>query len=325
VIVSSAPLRISFSGGGSDYKVHYEIFGGAVFGSAINKRVYVFVNPLNKFSDENIRFTYRITESVDNIDDLQHPVVREVLKYFKVNKRINIGTMSDLPGKTGLGSSSAFTVALVKAISEFVGKPLEKQQICETSYAIERDILGEAGGIQDHLHATYGGLRLYELRSQGISISDDCISADFNNYVRQRMLLIRVGENRNSAEVAQQTIKAMGEAEKLKMIEMSASIARTTFRNFCEMTDHEGKFAAIEEAIQQNWEAKKIFQHFDSEITSKEIMKLKASGGRSFKVCGAGNTGFLLVSFANPISELPNNIGTQSFELTSRGVEAFEY
>ena len=193
MIVSSAPLRVSFAGGGSDYKSYYEKHGGSVFGSAIDKRVYIFINNLSHISDENIRFTYRYTESVQKIQEIKHPVVREALKYFDVSGRINIATMADLPGKSGLGSSSAFTVALVGGLSRFINRDLSQSEIVNISYMIEREVLKEPGGIQDHLHAVYGGMRLYKLSENGVIVSDSFLNPALEKISQLNFLLKKIG------------------------------------------------------------------------------------------------------------------------------------
>ena len=121
MIASSAPLRISYLGGGTDYQNYFGQYGGLVIGASINMKVFVFLNELSTVAEENVRFTYRKIESVVSLMEIKHPVVREVLKIYAPNERLNIATFADLPGKSGLGSSSAFTVALITAVQAFAG------------------------------------------------------------------------------------------------------------------------------------------------------------------------------------------------------------
>ena len=324
MIVSSAPLRVSFSGGGSDYRQHFGLHGGAIFGSAINKRVYVFVNPLSKFSNESVRFTYRITESVQNVDELQHPVVREVLKIFGVKNGINIATLSDLPGNTGLGSSSAFTVALIKALSTHTGKQMSADEIWRLGYKIEREILGESGGIQDHLHATFGGLRHYSFTGSELKYSEDLISETFRKLFKNRALLIRVGETRESEKAAAETALSIQNPAKLLEIMKSAEIATMGYENFLKSSSDDERFQVLSHAINQNWKSKVQFQNIANKTLDQKIKGLMDSGGVSFKLCGAGDSGFLLTLFESIKPETYLEKDVEVFELDSRGVESFE-
>jgi D-glycero-alpha-D-manno-heptose-7-phosphate kinase len=324
VIVSSAPLRISFSGGGSDYKQHYEVHGGAVFGSAINKRVYVLVNPLSKFSNESIRFTYRVTESVHSLESLKHPVVREALKIFNIKGNINIATLSDLPGNTGLGSSSAFTVALIMALAKYTKSDLSTNEVWQLAYKIEREILGETGGIQDHLHATFGGLRYYTFTKDNVTVSNDLMTDSLRKTFNSQALLVRIGEVRQSGIAASETLLSIQDPIKLLEIKESAAIASRSYDNFIKGNSDVEQFRVISDAINQNWKAKVKFQNTDSASVDERIKFLSSLGGIGFKLCGAGNSGFILALFDSlkPDSEITKN--SESFALDSRGVEAFE-
>jgi D-glycero-alpha-D-manno-heptose-7-phosphate kinase len=173
MIASSAPLRISYLGGGTDYQNYFSQYGGLVLGASINMKVYVFLNELSKVAEENVRFTYRKIESVTSLMEIKHPVVREVLKIYAPNERLNIATFADLPGKSGLGSSSAFTVALITALQALAGNQnLEPKFVAENAINIERKILNEVGGIQDHYHATCGNLRSYRFGNFETKISE---------------------------------------------------------------------------------------------------------------------------------------------------------
>jgi D-glycero-alpha-D-manno-heptose-7-phosphate kinase len=325
MIVSSAPLRISFSGGGSDYKEHYIKHGGAVFGSAINKRVYVFVNPLSKFSNENIRFTYRVTESVSNLQDLKHPVVREALKIFNIKGNINIATLSDLPGNTGLGSSSAFTVALINALAKYTKNNLGLDEVWRLAYSIEREILGESGGVQDHLHATFGGLRYYELSKNKVEYSDNLITEPLNNIFKKRALLIRIGQTRKSEISANETILSIHDPVKVLEIKKSADIASRSFNEFSSTDLDDGRYNAICDGVNQNWQSKINFQNINDQSLLEKISYLKSLGGISFKLCGAGSSGFILAFFDGTNLETSLSEQSEQFELDSRGVETFEY
>lgn len=295
MIYSSAPLRVTFAGGGSDYKSFYEAYGGAIFGSAIDKRVHVFINPLSKFSTEKIRFTYRITESVDKVDHIEHPVVREALRYFEISDLINIATMADIPGNTGLGSSSAFTVALVSGLARYKGVNLDRLSIAKISYYIERELIGEAGGIQDHLQAAFGGMRLYNLQKSGISVSNSLLDNNVMNYriAVDNMFLLRIGKERFSQDVAK--ITGRPNKKSIKSLENTATTAMKSFKLFEKSIDSNEKLQILKDTINENWLDKQTFQESNHLKHQNVINQMRAFGVDALKICGAGESGFLLI------------------------------
>jgi D-glycero-alpha-D-manno-heptose-7-phosphate kinase len=325
VIVSSAPLRISFSGGGSDYKQHYEVHGGAVFGSAINKRVYVLVNPLSKFSNESIRFTYRVTESVHSLESLKHPVVREALKIFNIKGNINIATLSDLPGNTGLGSSSAFTVALIMALAKYTKSDLSTNEVWQLAYKIERErFSGRLVEYRIICTQHLVRLRYYTFTKDNVTVSNDLMTDSLRKTFNSQALLVRIGEVRQSGIAASETLLSIQDPIKLLEIKESAAIASRSYDNFIKGNSDVEQFRVISDAINQNWKAKVKFQNTDSASVDERIKFLSSLGGIGFKLCGAGNSGFILALFDSlkPDSEITKN--SESFALDSRGVEAFE-
>jgi D-glycero-alpha-D-manno-heptose-7-phosphate kinase len=302
VIISSAPLRISFCGGGTDYKNFFQKYGGGVIGAAINQRVYVFVNSLSKFSEENIRFTYRITESVNEIDSINHPVVRVALKELGISEKINIATMADVPGNSGLGSSSAFTVALVGGLAKFKGIILTPKEIVALAYKIEREILSEPGGVQDFLHATHGSLRFYEMSKKGLINDTELLNPELKGMLEKRMALIKVGPSRESAIHAKITAQASNDSGKLNALHENLELTIETMKKFSYSSDPEYQYSQLVHAVNENWKTKKIFQ--PTESTSEiDIIEsnLRQHGLKGLKLCGAGGSGFLLAMFEESI------------------------
>ena len=131
MIISRTPVRLSFFGGGTDYPEFFETFGGAVLGTTIDKFVYVSVNRLSEFFDYKVRIAYSKTELVNTVDEIVHPSVRETLKHRRVEGNLDIHIFADLPAKTGLGSSSAFTVGFLNALYALDGILAPKQRLAE--------------------------------------------------------------------------------------------------------------------------------------------------------------------------------------------------
>ena len=149
--LSITPLRVSLLGGGTDYNEYFLNNKGSVLGGTINKHIYTFAHDLPSFSDQKFRVSYRNVENCDSIDEISHPVVREVLRHFNVQGNLSISTSSELPGSSGLGSSSAFTVGLVNLISSYCGLNLRRDELFRLSVHIEQVLLAENVGIQDQI------------------------------------------------------------------------------------------------------------------------------------------------------------------------------
>ena len=157
------PFRMSFIGGGSDLKEFYSRSPGCVISTTIDKYMYIFTHP---FFDERIQLKYSKTELVDEIEDIKHPIIREVLKKFNLNG-IDINSISDIPAGTGLGSSSSFTVALLHALNSYTNQHVSPELLARDACEIEIDILKEPIGKQDQYAAAYGGLNIINFLSDG--------------------------------------------------------------------------------------------------------------------------------------------------------------
>ena len=164
MIISRTPVRVTLGGGGTDLPAYYEKHGASLISAAIDKYVYIMVKP--RF-DRNIQVSYSKTEIVDSVDEIQHPVVREVLRLLKVDSGVEIVSVADVPANAGLGTSSSFTVGLLNALHAYKGEHPSPKTLAEEAYTIERVILKEAGGLQDQYVAAYGGLIVIDIDTGG--------------------------------------------------------------------------------------------------------------------------------------------------------------
>ena len=167
VVISKTPLRISLFGGGTDLKSYYKFKNGAVMSFSINKFLYVILKKNEKVVDFKYRINWSKTEFTNNINQIEHPLVREIFKYFKINYPIEVSTFSDIPANSGLGSSSAFAVGLINCISKLENLNFSKEKICKIATKIEIDILKRNIGKQDHYASAYGGFNLIEFKRKG--------------------------------------------------------------------------------------------------------------------------------------------------------------
>ena len=156
MIITRTPFRVSFAGGGSDLRDFYSRNGyGAVVSTAINRYMYIVIHP---YFHDKIRVKYSRTEDVEDINQIQHPIVRECLKKVNVERGVEIASFADVPAGTGLGSSSAFTVGLLNALYAYKGKVVPKERLAREACEIEIDILGEPIGKQDQYAAAFGNI-----------------------------------------------------------------------------------------------------------------------------------------------------------------------
>jgi len=296
MIISSAPLRISYLGGGTDYHSYYMEFGSIIIGSAINKRVYVFLNELSKIANENIRFTYRKIESVASPSDLSHPVVREALKLYAPNERLNIATFADLPGKSGLGSSSAFTVALLSGIQKYLGNEnISKYDLAEDAINLERKILNEIGGIQDQYHATFGNLRTYHFSNLENLISQPFYSDALLDELSAYHYLVYVGSDRDSNTFASQTTHSIMEKKTVKYFHEMKKLAEEGSVELPKMDSAPKIIEKLSDLMNESWNLKK---HFGKDVSNSRVDNIikegLTNGASAGKLCGAGNSGYVL-------------------------------
>ena len=302
MVMTRAPLRITFVGGGTDLPFYYEKRDyGAVVSSAINKYIYVTVN--RKF-DSSIRISYSKTEIVDSVDRIEHPTVRESLRHLGIENGIEIVSISDIPSRgTGLGSSSTFLVALLHALHSYKGEFVSAEELAREAVRVEREILREEGGKQDQYIAAYGGTNLMKFRSDGSVEIVNAVSHDSNlKRVEESLLLLYTNRERSSTEIHRDQIE--NSSEKMNVYDEMKKLANGTLKAICD-----GDIDTLGELMHRNWMMKRSLSSriSDSWIDEKyEIaLKLGAKGG---KLVGAGGGGFLLL-IAEP--EKHRNIAKQ--------------
>jgi D-glycero-alpha-D-manno-heptose-7-phosphate kinase len=289
-----APMRISYVGGGTDYLDYFKHSPGGVLSAAIDQYVYVYSNPLSDIADENYRFTYRESESVVDYAQFKHPVVRETLRYLNSSTNLNMGTFADLPSGLGLGGSSAFSVAMVK-ILENSNEHFSAEYLAEVAIHIERNLLLEPGGYQDQYAAAFGGLRTYDFNGiNNVSVSDSLLFEPEISYLEERQLMVWLGETRNSSAHSLATIESI--QSKRELLEETYRLYQRTQALLKDASGDPAEiFRVLAEAVQAGW---KLKQEFTSVTDGNVIPVIKAaleSDVSSFKLCGAGGSGFVLL------------------------------
>ena len=200
MIITRSPLRITLGGGGTDLPSYYKEFGGFLLSAAINK--YIYTSVLEPYSD-GIYLKYSKREKTDNINNIKHPIIKEVLKKFKQNsKKIEITTLAEIPSGTGLGSSGSFTTSLMKCMYLLNNKSISKSKLAEEACDIEINKLKEPVGKQDQYIASYGGLRVFNINDKGkVKVSNLNIKDKTKQLLENNLLLFFTGYTRLSSSI----------------------------------------------------------------------------------------------------------------------------
>ena len=217
MIITKTPFRISFVGGGSDLESFFSVRKGAVLSSTIDK--YMYISTHQFFEKNKIRCKYSQTETVSNIDELKHPILRTVLKDFGLNG-IEVSSIADIPGGTGMGSSSSFTVGLLHNLTAYTNKTLSKEQLGLGACRIEIDLLKEPIGKQDQYAAAYGGLNVIEFNSDGtVNIDPVLVSPETREALNSNLKLYYIGNQRSASKILVEQKKNTAHADKFQALE----------------------------------------------------------------------------------------------------------
>ncbi|MCD6578904.1 kinase [bacterium] len=291
MVISRTPFRISFFGGGTDYPVWYKEHGGAVLAISINKYCYITLRYLPPFFNYKHRIVYSKTETVMDVSEIQHPSVRETLRFMNWEGGLEIHHDADLPARTGLGSSSAFTVGLLNALYALKGKMVTKRQLALDAIHIEQNIIKENVGSQDQITAAFGGFNKIEFGSgQSIQVKPITFNAEKIQLLQEHLMLFFTGFARTASEIAGEQIKKTPEKknELNKMLEMVGEAINILNGNGSDITD----FGRL---MHETWMIKRSLTN---KITTPHIDKIYETaleaGALGGKLLGAGGGGFIL-------------------------------
>ena len=216
MIVARAPYRISFFGGGTDYPEWFRDHGGAFLSLAINHYCYIALRVKPPFQEKRYRISWRITEDVNNIESIKHPIVKHSLKYMKIDNGMDINYVGDLPGGSGLGSSSAFTVALNHALHTTLGNKPNALELANQAYHIERQKLNETIGIQDQIATAFGGFNYVIIKKDGSYIIEKVLLTKKQiEYFLSRVILVYTGISRLASSVSEKKVKDIVKKESI--------------------------------------------------------------------------------------------------------------
>jgi len=296
MIISKTPFRISFFGGGTDYPEWYHENGGSVLATTIDKYCYISCRHLPPFFEHKHRIVYSKIESVKTTEEIQHPVVRAVLSNLSITDGLEIHHDADLPARSGLGSSSSFTVGLINVLNALKGLQISKQDLAKQATYIEQEVLKETVGSQDQVLAAFGGFNRIDFHPyDSFNISPVIINKDLVEQLQSHMLLFFTGLSRFSSDIARDKVSnftnRFQELTRIKeMVDEGMSILQSPSTPIMDL----GKL------MHESWKLKRSLSAKVSTPKIDEIyeagIKAGATGG---KILGAGGGGFILF-FAEP-------------------------
>jgi D-glycero-alpha-D-manno-heptose-7-phosphate kinase len=289
MIISRTPYRISLFGGGTDYHTWYQEHGAAVLATTINHYCYLHCRLLPAFFEHKSRIVWRMVEQVMSHDEIQHPAVRAVLQYLQINQGIEIHHQGDLPARSGLGSSSAFTVGLLNAMYALQGNISSKRELACEAIHIERDILNENVGVQDQIETAYGGLNKIVIHANGnFDVTPQILSATRMDTLQEHLLLFFTGVSRTASDIAGDKIKSIPNKQ-------------AELRGIRELVDQAEKVLAagditdIGRLLHESWMLKRQISKSISPTFIDDIyLKAIDAGALGGKLLGAGGGGFML-------------------------------
>ncbi len=292
MLITSTPFRVSFFGGGTDLPAFYEKEYGQVLSTTLAAHMYITVHALSRLYPFRFRISYSRTEQVQDVNDIQHPVVRESLKLLGIDTPMEITSIADIPSKTGLGSSSSFTVGLLHVLHAFKGELVSAAQLAEEACHIEIDLLREPIGKQDQYAAAFGGLREYTFREDDtvnirpVTCKQETLTALFDH-----LLMFYVGGTRKVKEILQeQQTKTPLKMDTLRQMrdlgEKGVKILHSQQRHLVEFG----------ELLHEAWELKRsLTSKISSSVIDEWYARALEAGAVGGKLLGAGGTGFLLL------------------------------
>lgn len=288
MIITRAPFRVSFCGGGSDLPSFYEQYGGCVLSTTIRKYMYLTIH--NYFEKDQIVLKYSKTEVVNNFDEIEHRIFKQCLKDFNV-RGVEISSSADIPAGTGLGSSSTFTVALLQLLHTYTGEYCSKYKLAKDACKVEIEKLGEPIGKQDQFAAAFGGLKFYEFMPNGfVNVEPVVMMPESYKKLENNLLMFYIGGTHSASAILKEQSQNVKTIDKAAVQKQMCDITR----KLKEELEH-NNVDAMGFLLHENWMLKKSLA---SGIANPQIddvyeraLNAGATGG---KLLGAGGAGFML-------------------------------
>jgi D-glycero-alpha-D-manno-heptose-7-phosphate kinase len=325
MIITRTPFRISFFGGGTDYPVWYGENGGAVLSTSIDKYCYIICRDFPPFFEHNLRVVWSKIELANHPDEIEHPTARETLKHLGIHNGVEIHHHGDLPARSGLGSSSSFTVGLLHGLQALQGKMATKRQLAFDAIHIERERVGHNIGSQDQVAAAFGGLNKIVFGGPAeIDVRPVVLPRERQTALEDRLMLFFTGLARTASDVLPEQMKNTPAREKeLRAMHDLVDQALTVLHSDRDLAD----FGRM---LHETWQLKKTLS---SAITTSRIDEIydaaRSAGAVGGKLLGAGSGGFMLF-YVEPelqakVREKLNDLLYVPFRFDSTGSQVIYY
>ncbi len=287
MIITKTPFRMSFFGGGTDFREFFNEYGGAVLSATIDKYCYVNVRSVPKIFDYSIELVYSKKERVSRVDDIEHPAVRNAMKNMGLDN-LRLAYEADLPARSGLGTSSSFAVGMLNAFYAMQGKFADAKKLADEAVYLERTLCGETGGLQDQIAAAYGGFNRINFSRDGYEVCPVAISQERKKKLEGNLAMFFTGFTRLSSEV-QKTNKPYLQTEKLKKMLSLVDDAEKI------LVDSDSDIDDFGRLLDETWSLKRetgksVTTEYIDELYRKGI----AAGALGGKLLGAGGGGHLM-------------------------------
>lgn len=325
MIISRTPFRISFFGGGTDYPVWYRENGGAVLGTTIDKYCYITGRCLPPFFDHKYHIVYSLVENVKNVDEIKHPAVRATLRYMGIDDGLEIHHDGDLPARTGLGSSSSFTVGLLHTLYALKGVMPSKMQLAKEAINVEQNLLKENVGCQDQVMAAFGGFNHVTLGCRDeIDVRRVTVKPERLETLQNHLMLVFTGFSRFASDIAavqiQQTPNRKRELTAMyQMVDEALKILNSN----CDIEEF-GKL------LHESWQLKRSLTDKISTPQADSLYEaVRKAGATGGKMIGAGGGGFMLFfvkpEFQGKVKQALDGLLTVPIRFESAGSQIIFY
>ncbi len=291
MIICRTPFRISFFGGGTDYPGWYRSHGGAVLATTIDKFCYLTCRYLPPFFEHRLRVVYRKIETCVTVDEISHPAVREALRFLRIERGVELHHDGDLPARSGMGSSSAFTVGLLHALHALRGEMPTKSQLARESLHIEQEVLQETVGSQDQVMAAHGGFRHVKFHPDGeIEINPLILPPGRVAELKSHLMLFYTGIARTAADVARSYV--VGIESRRRQLRIMKELVDESIDILASGMD----ICSFGDLLHEAWQAKRSLSAAVSNGAVDDLYeRARAAGALGGKLTGAGGGGFLLL------------------------------
>ncbi len=295
MIISRTPFRVSFFGGGTDYPAHFVDHGGAVLATTIDKHCYITCRYLPPFFRHKSRIAYSKIELVGDLEQIEHPAVREVLRFMRITEGVEIHHDADLPARTGLGSSSSFTVGLLHALYALRQSMPTKNQLAREAIRIERDVLKENVGSQDQASAAYGGFNKIVFNpDHTLTLAPVILPQERLSRFQDHLMLYFTGFSRTASEIAKEQVENTA-AKKAELLRMRRMVDEAV-----DILSGSGDLGDFGRLLHESWTLKRgLSSRISTPLIDEIYETARSSGALGGKLLGAGGGGFVLL-FARP-------------------------